>query len=37
MDRVGKVSFKAGALNLEGGFKDVALNGGVGGGLFSRV
>ena len=33
----GRVSLKAVALTLEGGFKDVALNGGVGGGLFSRV
>ena len=30
----GRVSFKAVALNLEGGFKDVALNGGLVGGCF---
>ena len=29
-----RVSFKAVALNLEGGFKDVALNGGLVGGCF---
>ena len=30
----GRVSFKVVALNLEGGFKDVALNGGLVGGCF---
>ena len=30
----GRVSFKAVALNLKGGFKDVALNGGLVGGCF---
>ena len=34
MEGGGGVSFKAAALNLEGCFKDVALNGGLGGGCF---
>ena len=37
MEGGGRLGFKAVALNLQGCFKDVALNGGVSDVLFSRV